>query len=208
VLAAGIAKASQKNSQNACTGSRSSSTDSATVRTSAGSGSRFTGLTTGLNTASSGTALSKTASSETASANKNKHTNSVYIVRMADDPVVAYKGGIKGYSATAPKKGQKIDPDSPQVAKYLGYLTAKHDMALGKVGGELYIACAEFDDLAPLPMVEELRGLFKEAGSPGELELYPGVHHGFAFPQRKIYDRPAAERHWERLIALYRRRLG
>jgi carboxymethylenebutenolidase len=81
-------------------------------------------------------------------------------------------------------------------------------LSLGKVEGELYIACAEFDDLAPLPMVEELRGLFEQAGSPGELELYPGVHHGFAFPQRKIYDRPAAERHWERLIALYRRRLG
>ena len=50
--------------------------------------------------------------------------------------------------------------------------------------------------------------LFEQAGSPGELEIYPGVHHGFAFPQRKIYDKPAAERHWERLIALYRRRLG
>jgi carboxymethylenebutenolidase len=81
-------------------------------------------------------------------------------------------------------------------------------LSLGKVEGELYIACAEFDDLAPLPMVEELRGLFERAGSPGEIELYAGVHHGFAFPQRKIYDRPAAERHWERLIALYRRRLG
>ena len=41
-----------------------------------------------------------------------------------------------------------------------------------------------------------------------QIELYPGVHHGFAFPERKIYDKPAAERHWERLIALYRRRLG
>jgi carboxymethylenebutenolidase len=40
------------------------------------------------------------------------------------------------------------------------------------------------------------------------LEIYPGVHHGFAFPQRWCYDKPAAERHWERLIALYRRRLG
>ena len=47
-----------------------------------------------------------------------------------------------------------------------------------------------------------------EHGSPGEIELYPGVHHGFAFPQRWCYDKPAAERHWERLIALYRRRLG
>ena len=81
-------------------------------------------------------------------------------------------------------------------------------LSLGKGKGELYIACAEHDELAPLPMVEQLRGLFEKAGSPGELEMYPGVHHGFAFPQRKIYDKLAAERHWERLIALYRRRLG
>ena len=81
-------------------------------------------------------------------------------------------------------------------------------LTLGKGKAELYIACAEIDDLAPLAMVEELSALFKKAGSPGELEIYPGVHHGFAFPQRKVYDKPAAERHWERLIALYRRRLG
>jgi carboxymethylenebutenolidase len=81
-------------------------------------------------------------------------------------------------------------------------------LSLGKVKGELYIACAEHDELAPLPMVEELRGLFARAGSPGEIELYPGVHHGFAFPERWCYDKPAAERHWERLIALYRRCLG
>lgn len=79
---------------------------------------------------------------------------------------------------------------------------------LGKIAGEAYIACAEFDDLAPLPMVEELRGLFRSAGTAGEIELYPGVHHGFAFPEGHVYDKPAAERHWERLIALYRRRLG
>ena len=79
---------------------------------------------------------------------------------------------------------------------------------LGRARGELYIACAEIDELAPLPMVETLRGLFVASGAAGELEIYPGVHHGFAFVQRKIYDRDAAERHWERLIALYRRRLG
>jgi len=81
-------------------------------------------------------------------------------------------------------------------------------LSLGQAKGELYIACAEHDDLAPLPMVEELRRLFVQSGAVGELELYPGVHHGFGFPQRWCYDRPAAERHWERLIALYRRRLG
>lgn len=80
-------------------------------------------------------------------------------------------------------------------------------LSLGKIKGEVYIACAEFDDLAPLAMVEELRDLFEQAGSPGEVEIYPGVYHGFGFPQRKVYDRQAAERHWERLIALYRRKL-
>jgi carboxymethylenebutenolidase len=44
---------------------------------------------------------------------------------------------------------------------------------LAKVKGELYIACAEHDELAPLPMVEELRGLFERSGNPGELEMYP-----------------------------------
>jgi carboxymethylenebutenolidase len=81
-------------------------------------------------------------------------------------------------------------------------------LTLGVGGAERYIACAEIDELAPMPMVEELKRLFEEAGSPGELEIYPGVHHGFAFPERKIYDRDAAERHWERLIALYRRNIG
>jgi carboxymethylenebutenolidase len=54
-------------------------------------------------------------------------------------------------------------------------------------------------------MVEELGTLFARADTAGEIELYPRVHHGFAFPQRWCYDKPAAERHWERLIALYRR---
>jgi carboxymethylenebutenolidase len=43
--------------------------------------------------------------------------------------------------------------------------------------------------------------------SNNEVEVYPGTHHGFAFPKRPVYHRDAAERHWERLLALYRRNL-
>jgi carboxymethylenebutenolidase len=81
-------------------------------------------------------------------------------------------------------------------------------LTLEQGDAERYIACAEIDELAPMPMIDELQELFEAAGSPGELEVYAGVHHGFAFPSRRIYDRDAAERHWERLIALYRRNLG
>ncbi|NVN87870.1 MAG: dienelactone hydrolase family protein [Rhodopseudomonas sp.] len=74
--------------------------------------------------------------------------------------------------------------------------------------GELYFACAEIDRWAPLEMVEPLRAALKADGVDAEVELYPGVHHGFAFPKRPVYDKEAAERHWERLLALYRRRLS
>ena len=79
---------------------------------------------------------------------------------------------------------------------------------LGKAKGELYISFAEHDELAPQKMVAEFKSLFDTSGAKGELEMQPGVHHGFAFPERWCYDLPAAERHWERLIALYRRNLG
>ena len=44
---------------------------------------------------------------------------------------------------------------------------------LGKIRGEAYIACAEHDDLAPLPMVEELRGLFQRAGTRARSSCIP-----------------------------------
>jgi carboxymethylenebutenolidase len=81
-------------------------------------------------------------------------------------------------------------------------------LTLSQTRGELYISCAEHDDLAPPDMVAELQKLFETSGAKGEMEIHPGVHHGFAFPGRWCYDKPAAERHWERLIALYRRNLG
>ena len=62
--------------------------------------------------------------------------NGIYIIQMIDNPVVAYEGDTKGLKATAPKKGQKIDPNSPAVIDYVSYLTSKHDNALAKVGGQ------------------------------------------------------------------------
>ncbi len=61
--------------------------------------------------------------------------NNLYIVRMADKPVVAYDGGIAGYAATKPKKGAKIDPRDNKVARYASYLGGKHDAAVASVGG-------------------------------------------------------------------------
>jgi subtilisin family serine protease len=68
-------------------------------------------------------------------AEAKKYSNNLYIVRMAELPVSAYDGSIKGYAATKPRKGQKIDPYSSAVVNYKSYLDARHDAALAAVGG-------------------------------------------------------------------------
>ena len=60
---------------------------------------------------------------------------STYIVQMVQSPVVAYDGEIAGLKATKPAKGEKIDPRSAAVTKYVGYLKSAHDSTLAKVGG-------------------------------------------------------------------------
>jgi carboxymethylenebutenolidase len=78
-------------------------------------------------------------------------------------------------------------------------------LAASKTKAELYFACAETDIYAPQEIIDKVTGGMK--GSNNEVEIYPGTHHGFAFPKRPVYHRDAAERHWERLLALYRRNL-
>ena len=60
----------------------------------------------------------------------------VYIVRLAEAPVVAYDGDIAGYKATKPAKGAKINPNSTAAVRYAGYLDSRHDAVLAKSGGE------------------------------------------------------------------------
>jgi Peptidase inhibitor I9 len=70
-----------------------------------------------------------------ASDGKPAPKNTAYIVQLAEQPVSAYAGGVAGYAATKPRKGQKINPNDPQVYSYMGYLAARHDSLLSGVGG-------------------------------------------------------------------------
>ncbi|MGH6998669.1 MAG: dienelactone hydrolase family protein, partial [Phenylobacterium sp.] len=81
-------------------------------------------------------------------------------------------------------------------------------LAARKAKGELYFACAEIDRWAPLETVRALDQSLAADKIDAEVELYPKVEHGFAFPQRGAYDKASAERHWQRLNALFRRNLG
>ena len=77
-----------------------------------------------------------TASVHAASDNgKAQATNRIYIVQMADQPVTAYRGGVSGLAATKPAKGQKIDPNSSAVMRYMSHLASRQDAALASAGG-------------------------------------------------------------------------
>jgi carboxymethylenebutenolidase len=73
---------------------------------------------------------------------------------------------------------------------------------------ESYFACAEIDRWAPPADIAALQAALDQGQAPSHIEWYPGAEHGFVFPKRgTVYNRDAAERHWERLFSLFDRRL-
>jgi hypothetical protein len=58
-----------------------------------------------------------------------------YVVQLAEQPVVAYEGGVAGIPATKPAKGKKIDPEAQNVKDYVKHLDSRHDAVLASVGG-------------------------------------------------------------------------
>jgi subtilisin family serine protease len=69
-----------------------------------------------------------------ASVSKARSGEAVYIVQMIDAPVAGYTGGRPGLNATAPGRGQKINPQDADVVRYAGYLDSRHNDAAARVG--------------------------------------------------------------------------
>ena len=113
--------------------------------------------------------------------------------RYAINAATHFPGRVKAAASIYGTRLATDQPDSPH-------------LAAGKTKAELYFGCAETDIYAPTEIIEKVKASMKDAHA--EVEMYPGTHHGFAFPKRPVYDRDAAERHWERLLALYRRNLS
>ena len=76
-----------------------------------------------------------------------------------------------------------------------------------KIKGELYLAFASGDPWVPQSLVDSIPSIMENAGVDHRIEIYPDTEHGFAFPQRPVYVKAAAERHWERLFALFEKHL-
>jgi carboxymethylenebutenolidase len=75
---------------------------------------------------------------------------------------------------------------------------------LRKTNAALYVGAAETDSYAPPEMIAAFEAAVVENKSRARVEWYPGTEHGFVFPQRPMYHKPSAERHWVRVHDLFR----
>ena len=101
-------------------------------------------------------------------------------------------------AAAASFHGVNLCTDSPE---------SPHRFATD-IKGELYVGCAQTDSWAPPEMIQALDAHLRTTPVRYRIETYPDSQHGFVFPKREnVYHKASAERHWERLIALFGRNL-
>lgn len=76
-----------------------------------------------------------------------------------------------------------------------------------RMKGEIYCGYGELDHYTPPDVIASVR----EAFAGAEVDYFDTVHtqvdHGYAIPDRDVFDKTAAERDWEHIFAMYHRQL-
>ena len=75
-----------------------------------------------------------------------------------------------------------------------------------KIKGDLYLAFAETDIWVPTKVIKNIKKAFSNL-KKCKIEIFPATDHGFAFPERSTYVREAAEKHWNKLLKLFKKNL-
>jgi carboxymethylenebutenolidase len=82
-------------------------------------------------------------------------------------------------------------------------------LVAAKAKGEIYSGFGERDWFSPPPaiatMVETLSNV---PGLTYRHTVHPGTPHGYALPDRDVYNKQAAFTDWENVFAMFRRQLG
>jgi carboxymethylenebutenolidase len=89
-----------------------------------------------------------------------------------------------------------------------GLATGEDDsphLAAVRAAGELYIGHADNDRSMPPEQMAHLTRALAEAHVRHTAELYVGAAHGWTQTDTPVYDEPASERHWMRMLELFDR---
>ena len=73
--------------------------------------------------------------------------------------------------------------------------------------GRVYVGIAGIDQSVTPEEEGRLASALRAAEVDHAIENYPGVRHGFTVSDAPVYDRPAAERAWRRLLGLFQETL-
>ena len=77
-----------------------------------------------------------------------------------------------------------------------------------KTKAQFLIEIADNDDKRAPTDKTTLKDTFEAAKLPAEIEVYTGAAHGWCPPDSQVYNEPAAEKAWTRLLALYSKALA
>jgi carboxymethylenebutenolidase len=114
--------------------------------------------------------------------------------RQALQVAVAYPDHFR---ASASLHGTTLISDRPN-SPHLG---------LAKLRGEIYCGFAEVDQFAPPAMVREFGELLKTCTVKYTHQVHKGALHGYALPDRDVFNKTAAERDWELIFAMFHRQI-
>ncbi|MGO9872809.1 MAG: dienelactone hydrolase family protein [Acidimicrobiia bacterium] len=71
------------------------------------------------------------------------------------------------------------------------------------IAARVYVAGADHDNSYPPEMATRLELALSDAGVDHRCEIYPEALHGWTMADFPVYNEPAAERHWDELVALF-----
>jgi carboxymethylenebutenolidase len=77
-----------------------------------------------------------------------------------------------------------------------------------RVRGSVYCGFGEKDLHTPPRLVNAIANAFSHPRVHYDCLVHPQAEHGYALPDRDVFDKQAANRDWERIFAMFRRRLG
>jgi carboxymethylenebutenolidase len=80
-------------------------------------------------------------------------------------------------------------------------------LSVTKGSGELYCGFGEKDRHTPPATVDTLARTLPASGVSYRYEVHRGADHGYALPDRDVYDKASANRDWEIIFAMFYRRL-
>jgi carboxymethylenebutenolidase len=81
-----------------------------------------------------------------------------------------------------------------------------HLMA-NKIQGELYCGFASHDPYTSPSTIEELAATMRSSAAKYRYEIHADAEHGYALPNRDIYNKSAALRDWELILAMFHRQI-